>query len=128
MRQIRKQRRQKTSIWFFCEGKTEVAFLQYIKNLGFLEGKNHIRIRSVDNGSLSYIKKFIERQKHHVQIDRAYTLTDEDRATEQEVKNMNGTAEPCIADPCIEGFFLEILTGSKPQTSKECKKNSKKSI
>ena len=107
MRQIRKQRRQKTSIWIFCEGETEVAFLQYIKNLGFSVGKNHIRIKSAGSGSLSDIKKLIKGQKHHVQIDRAYTLTDGDRATEQEARNeLKGIAKPCIADPCIEGFFF----------------------
>ena len=117
-----KRRIQKTSIFICCEGKTELAFLKYIKSLYLAGDKKRIHIRSEDGGSLSSMQKTIEKQKNHLPIDKAYILLDGDQINSENIQSEN----ILISEPCIEGFFLKILTGSKPQTSQECKRKFEK--
>ena len=60
-----KRRIQKDSILICYEGKTEVAFLKYIKSL-YLDGKRkHVRLKHAGSGGLINIKKTIENHKKH---------------------------------------------------------------
>ena len=112
-----RKRRQKISIFICCEGKTEVAFLKHIKNLYIAGDQKAIRINSVNGGSLSKMKKHITEKKKHIEINKDYILLDGDQINSRNINEQN----VLIAQPCIEGLFLEILGRSKPQTSKECK-------
>ena len=117
-----KRRIQRTSIFICCEGKTELAFLKYIKSLYLARDKKRIHIRSEDGGSLSSMQKTIEKQKNHLLIDKAYILLDGDQIDSENVQS----TDVLISEPCIEGFFLKILTDSKPRTSRECKRKFEK--
>ena len=118
-----KRRIQKTSIFICCEGKTELAFLKYIKRLCPTRHKKSIFIRDAKgDNSLKNMRKKIANEKNHLPIDKAYILLDGDRINSENVQSK----DVLISEPCIEGFFLKILTGSKPQTSKECKRKFEK--
>ena len=113
-----RKRRQKTSILICCEGKTELAFLKYIKNLYIAGDQKSIRINSVNGGNISSMRRYISKYKVHVHTDKEYILLDEDQINSNNLNKENDL----VGQPCIEGLFLDILDQSKPQTSRECKK------
>ena len=119
---MKRKRIQKTSIYILCEGKTEVAFLNYIKKLCPTRHKSiFIRDAKGDN-SLKNMRKKIANEKDHRQIDKAYIFLDGDQIDSENIQS----TDVLISEPCIEGFFLKILTDSKPQTSRECKRKFEK--
>ena len=113
-----KRRIIKTSILICCEGKTEVAFSRYIKNL-YIDGKRkYVLPKLVGGGGLKSIKNTIDRYEKHSAFNQYYGLLDGDLISMSE----NPEANILITEPCIEGFFLELLGHNKPSSSKDCKK------
>ncbi|MCY4512228.1 MAG: hypothetical protein OXB86_00905 [Bdellovibrionales bacterium] len=112
------KRRQKTSIFICCEGKTEVAFLKYIKSLYIAGEQKSIRIKSANGGDILSMKRHTGEQKNHIHIDKDYILLDGDQIKSKNINEEN----VLVVQPCIEGLFLEILDRSKPRTSRKCKK------
>ena len=111
-------KQQKISILIYCEGKTEVAFLKYIKSL-FINGKiKTVRIKSEGGGSLSSIREIANRYKNYLKFDEVYIFMDGDKITPQD----HLKTSDLISKPCIEGFFLKILQKTPPRTSSDCKK------
>lgn len=117
-RTILKNRKQKISIFICCEGKTELAFLKYVKNLYISGDQKSIRINSINGGNICKMKKYIKTKKKHIHIDKYYILSDGDQIGSQNIND----EKVLIASPCIEKLFLEILDQSKLKTTKECKK------
>ncbi len=119
----------KKSILIHCEGKTEVAFLKYIKTL-YLKGdagnKKFVQITSEDGGSLSSMQKTVSKKETCLSIDKSYILLNGDRIKPEDENKIN--EDVWIAKPCLEGFLLDILGHLKPQTSKACKKTFESKI
>ena len=111
-------KQQKISIVIYCEGKTEVVFLKYVKSL-FINGKiKTVRIKSEGGGSLSSVREIANRCKTHLNFDEVYIFMDGDKITQQDRLRKSDL----ISKPCIEGFFLKILQKTPPNKSSECKK------
>ena len=91
-----KKLRQKTSILICCEGKTEVAFLKYIKSLYIAGEQKNIRIKSVKGGNISKMRKYIKQYKSQVHIDTAYTLLDGDQINSTNTTKENDFGYPTL--------------------------------
>lgn len=113
-----RKRVQKKSIFICCEGKTEVAFLKYVKSL-YLDGrKKYVQIKSAGGGGLRNIENTIEKHDTQGAFDQTFGFLDGDLIGISKVQKEN----ILITKPCIEGFFLELLNQDKPVNSKQCKK------
>jgi len=119
----REPRRTKPTVLFVGEGKTEVAFIKHLKRQYQPERNPPVRI-DIENGRDSgQVLRTALKITAMRQYDVVVCLFDLDKALPKgDMRKALAKKFVLIgADPCIEGFMLEILGQPKPHHSSDCK-------
>lgn len=106
------------------EGKTEEAFLRYIKSLYIYRGCGvAVTIRNAHGKGPNHVVDFAIRQCRNADYDRVVALLDNDLEMSATVGRRAKTRKVQIirSTPCIEGLLLKILGAHVPATTSECK-------
>lgn len=124
-----KPRRCRKTVLLVGEGRTEQAFLNYLKSL-FLErdaGIN-VKVEQAGGGSPDNVIDFARKRVQSAAYDQCLVLFDADIAVTRPTPARIGKTKMHYVRsmPCIEGLFLQILehSGSSPGTATSivCKK------
>jgi hypothetical protein len=121
----REPRRTKPTVLFVGEGKTEVAFIKHLKRQYQPERNPPVRI-DIENGKDSgQVLRTALKITAMRQYDVVVCLFDLDKALPKgDMRKALAKKFVLIgADPCIEGFMLEILKQGVPERSHACKKH-----
>jgi len=119
----RELRRTKPTVLFVGEGKTEVAFIKHLKRLYQPERSPPVRI-AIENGKDSgQVLRTALKITAMRQYDAVVCLFDLDKALPKgDMRKAKAKRFVLIgAEPCIEGFMLDVLEQSKSYHSSDCK-------
>lgn len=119
----RATRQTKPTILFVGEGKTEVAFIKHLKSLYQPERSPPVRVDTQDGHDAGNILRTALRRPDTEARDAIVCLYDLDTVLPVgDLKKAEDKKFVLIgAEPCIEGFMLDILGKERPHSTKNCK-------
>ncbi|MDP1586395.1 MAG: RloB domain-containing protein [Prosthecobacter sp.] len=120
----RRQLQVRRTVLIVVEGDTEFAFCRYLKAVGS-HGRNiQITIKNAHGGSPDKIVEFARRQARQSAFEQVVIVFDDDKpltATgEKMAKAMR--AQVFRFQPCIEGFFFQLMGRPMSGDSATCKR------
>ena len=124
MPQPRRQLQVRRTVLVVVEGDTEFAFCLYLKGLGS-HGRNiQIHIENAHGGSPDKIVERARRLARQSAYDQVVIVFDQDRplgkAGEKTIRSLR--AQVFCFQPCVEGFFLQLMGRPVPADSDACKR------
>jgi len=116
-------RRTIPTILFVGEGKTEVAFIKHLKALYQPERRPPVRIDTADGHDAGRILRTALKRSEIEQRDAIICLFDLDKDLPKGDLQKAKTKKFILigAQPCIEGFMLDVLEKPKPHLTHDCK-------
>ena len=106
-------RRQKRTIFIYCEGKTDYLFIQYLK-IVFSSSSKRIKPKKRNGGGpSSMIRKIANNSAEEYDEKYIFLDLDQDKNKEQCENDAKQKDITLIwSDPCLEGLFLQILNNN----------------
>ena len=122
-------KRQKHTIFIYCEGKTDKLFAQHLKKLYINRGTKKINLKEGTGGDFFTFITEILKNPDSIGCNEKYILLDTNGKKSEELKESESKSEEhdislIWQKPCLEGVFLRILepkTSLTNKTSKQCK-------
>lgn len=116
---LSKEKQMKPNFFVFCEGKTEMAYIKFLRSLYRVpiqvipkKGKSNISKEDIENSKRDYVT---------TNQDRIFLMFDLDVAGVLEHLQKIPDAELLVSNPCVELWFLLHYQEQKTkQTSKKC--------
>lgn len=113
----RKKAARRTTVLAVGEGKTEAAFLYYLKSQAVSRGKTRVTVRPAHGGSpehaVKYTRSIMAYNEPSNAYDRAVLLVDgdliADRNHEKRLRKDAKGISLLISRPCIEALFMTFL-------------------
>ena len=128
-----KKRTARTTVFIYCEGKTEHLFVKHLKDLYLVRGTRQVTLKKGTGGDIS---TFISETLKNATIrdyDGKYILLDADRRSKKERELLAKSAQDDNIQliwqiPCLEGVLLKILGDREVENQESfvCKKNFKR--
>ncbi len=119
----REPRRTKPTVLFVGEGKTEVAFIKHLKALYQAERNPPVKVDTQDGHDAGRVLRTALKRSETEARDAIVCLYDLDKALPVgDLKKAKAKKFVLIgAQPCIEGFMLDILGKARPHQTRGCK-------
>jgi len=116
-------RRTKPTVLFVGEGKTEVAFIKHLKLLYQIDRNPPVRVDTQDGHDAGQILRTALKRSDIEERDAFVCLFDLDKALPKGdlIKAKRKKFVLIGAEPCIEGFMLDILEETRPHSTRDCK-------
>ena len=116
---LSKEKQMKPNFFVFCEGKTEMAYIKFLRSLYRVpiqvipkKGKSNISKEDIENSKRDYVT---------TNQDKVFLMFDLDVAGVLEHLQKIPDAELLVSNPCVELWFLLHYQEQKTkQTSKKC--------
>lgn len=116
---LSKEKQMKPNFFVFCEGKTEIAYIKFLRSLYRVpiqvipkKGKSNISKDDIENSKRDYVK---------TNQDKTFLMFDLDVAGVLEHLQKIPDAELLVSNPCVELWFLLHCQEQKSKlTSKKC--------
>lgn len=116
---VSKEKQMKPNFFVFCEGKTEIAYVKFLRSLYRApiqvipkKGKSNISKDDIENSKRDYVT---------TDQDKVFLMFDLDVAGVLEHLQKIPNAELLVSNPCIELWFLLHYQEQKTKlTSKKC--------
>ena len=116
---VSKEKQMKPNFFVFCEGKTEIAYVKFLRSLYRVpiqvipkKGKSNISKDDIDNSKRDYVT---------TDQDKVFLMFDLDVAGVLEHMQKIPDAELIVSNPCVELWFLLHYQEQKTKlTSKKC--------
>ena len=119
----------RSTIFIYCEGKTDALFVQHLKNLYLQRGTKQIDIKKGSGGGDSTFISVVKKATSSAEYDKKYIVLDSNGKTKKKREDLEASAKReeiqlIWQQPCLEGVFLRILKGEKfitAKSSQHCK-------
>jgi len=116
---LSKEKQMKPNFFVFCEGKTEIAYIKFLRSLYRVpiqvipkKGKSNISKDDIENSKRDYVT---------TNQDKTFLMFDLDVAGVLEHLQKISDAELLVSNPCVELWFLLHYQEQKSKlTSKKC--------
>ena len=116
---LSKEKQMKPNFFVFCEGKTEIAYIKFLRSLYRVpiqvipkKGKSNISKDDIENSKRDYVT---------TNQDKTFMMFDLDVAGVLEHLQKIPDAELLVSNPCVELWFLLHYQEQKSKlTSKKC--------
>ena len=116
---LSKEKQMKPNFFVFCEGKTEIAYIKFLRSLYRVpiqvipkKGKSNISKDDIENSKRDYVT---------TNQDKTFLMFDLDVAGVLEHLQKIPDAELLVSNPCVELWFLLHYQEQKSKlTSKKC--------
>lgn len=116
---LSKEKQMKPNFFVFCEGKTEMAYIKFLRSLYRVpiqvipkKGKSNISKDDIENSKRDYVT---------TNQDKVFMMFDLDVAGVLEHLQKISDAELLVSNPCVELWFLLHYQEQKTKlTSKKC--------
>lgn len=116
---LSKEKQMKPNFFVFCEGKTEIAYIKFLRSLYRVpiqvipkKGKSNISKDDIENSKRDYVT---------TNQDKTFLMFDLDVAGVLEHLQKIPDAELLVSNPCVELWFLLHYQEQKTKlTSKKC--------
>lgn len=116
---LSKEKQMKPNFFVFCEGKTEIAYIKFLRSLYRVpiqvipkKGKSNISKDDIENSKRDYVT---------TNQDKTFLMFDLDVAGVLEHLQKVPDAELLVSNPCVELWFLLHYQEQKSKlTSKKC--------
>jgi hypothetical protein len=116
---LSKEKQMKPNFFVFCEGKTEIAYIKFLRSLYRVpiqvipkKGKSNISKDDIENSKRDYVT---------TNQDKTFLMFDLDVAGVLEHLQKIHDAELLVSNPCVELWFLLHYQEQKSKlTSKKC--------
>lgn len=121
-RVVRKQRK---TLLVVGEGKTEVAFLSYLRSLYCRDGAGaHVTVKDAHGKGPENVLDTAVGMKRGTSYDQLAAVLDTDIPWTDKLKNeaRNQQVELIGNSPCIEALFLRVLGLNVPRSTSQCKR------
>ena len=116
---LSKEKQMKPNFFVFCEGKTEIAYIKFLRSLYRVpiqvipkKGKSNISKDDIENSKRDYVT---------TNQDKTFLMFDLDVAGVLEHLQKISDAELLVSNPCVElWFLLHYQEQNSKLTSKKC--------
>ncbi len=118
-----KKRKQKHTIFIYCEGKDDRLFIQHLKR-AFASLKKSIESKKGGGGGPSWMIQKTTREPG--EYDEKYIFLDLDQGKDKEKHESDANKQNITliwSTPCLEGLFLQILNGHPQMSDSQKYKN-----